>query len=267
MDDFVRLWRQAGSGELAWLGSDGIPSVLTVLPLVERSATGTAVPCVALTYDRVALAPAPADAATVAFAVTDSRSLPGSEGALAAVGRAVVAADLSGERFADDLLEQELRKYPPARTIVDTPLLRRENWWYLPRIIVRLDRVDRVVELPARRDADRDALLVRDDGTGLRLDVASASDWSGTAVDLGPGPLRGDGAPTVAHGHDHSPDRERWETWDVRGTLRGDRLDVAGRDGRPGLNQAPLRLLERLRRARALERGCLRGIAAAERGA
>lgn len=267
MNEFVRIWRQAGSGELAWLDADGVPSAATVVPLVERSDTGAAVPCVALTYDRAALATPPANATAVAFAVTDSRWLPGGTGALAAVGRVVVSADLSGEHFADDLLDQELRKYPPARAIADTPLLRRENWWYLPRVIVRLDRVDRVQELPARRDAGRDALIVRDDGTGLRLDVASAADWSAPTVDLGPGPLRGDGAPTLAHGHDHSPDRERWETWSVHGTLLGDRLEVAGRDGGPGLDPSPLRLMERLRHARALERGCKRGIAAAERGA
>ncbi|WP_300013125.1 hypothetical protein [Pseudonocardia sp.] len=265
MTDFARLWRQARSGELAWLGADGTPSAATVLPLVERTATGAAVPCVALTYDRAALATPIAEAVAVAFTVTDSRSLPGGAAGRAAIGRVTVAADLTGERFADDLLEQELRKFPPARAIADTPLLRRENWWYLPRVLVRLDRVDRTVELPPRRDADRDALLVRDDGAGLRLDVASAPDWSGPTVDLGPGPLRGDGAPTLAHGHDHSPDRERWESWSVRGTLRGDRLDVTARDGRPGLAATPLRLLERLRRARALERGCTRGIEAAER--
>ncbi|MPZ65356.1 MAG: hypothetical protein GEU83_07495 [Pseudonocardiaceae bacterium] len=46
----------------------------------------------------------------------------------------------------------------------------------------------------------------------------------------------------------------------------GDLLAVTERDGQPGLDPAPLRLLERLRRQRALERGCRQGIAAAEPG-
>lgn len=96
--------------------------------------------------------------------------------------------------------------------------------------------------------------------------MASAPDWDASEIALRPAsgePLRGDGAPTVALSHDHSPDRERWECWSRRGELRGDLLTVSRRDGRPGLDAAPL--LERLRRQRALERGCRAGIAAAER--
>jgi hypothetical protein len=203
----------------------------------------------------------------VAFAVTDSRSLPAGARAVAAVGRVTVA-DRPSAGLDDALLTQELRKFPPSRALADSLLLRRENWWYVARILVRLDRIDRVQELAPRRDAGRDALLVRDDGRSMRLDVATADDWSGEQVTLRSEELlRGDGAPVLAHGHDFSPDRERWASWGVRGHLWGDRLDVTARDGRPGLDPRPPRLLERLRRARALERGCRNGIAAAERGA
>ncbi|HXV94428.1 MAG TPA: hypothetical protein VD813_14075, partial [Pseudonocardia sp.] len=70
-----------------------------------------------------------------------------------------------------------------------------------------------------------------------------------------------------AHGHDFTPDRERWKSWDVRGDLWRDRLAVTARTGTPGLDRAPMRLLERLRRARTLGRACRDGIAAAERAA
>jgi hypothetical protein len=261
MDEFVRSWRRATSGEVAWVDAAGVPSALSAVPLLDGP-----VPCVALTYDRADLRPSLAAAAAVAFAVTDSRALPAGTQGIAAIGSVTVRDELD-DGIDEDLLAQELRKYPPARTLVDSPLLRRENWWYLPRIVVRLDRVERTHPLPARRDAGRDALLVRDDGAGLRLDVAAAADWSAPAVALrGTEPLRGDGGPALAHGHDHSPDRERWEQWQVRGALRGDGLLVTARHGRPGLAPGPLRLLERLRGARALERGCRRGIAAAERG-
>ncbi len=263
MQQFAQIWRRATTCEVAWVDRADHPGAVTAVPLLDG-----AVPCVALTYDHADLRPALAAATAVAFTVTDSRSLPAGADAVAAVGRVSVTDDVTGEVFGDDLLDQELRKYPPTRTLADSPLLRRENWWYLPRILVRLDRVEEVRRLAPRRDADRDALLVRDDGAGLRLDVVSAPDWTAPVVALrADTTLRGDGGPVLAHGHDHSIDRERWEGWDVRGTLEGDRLTVRERAGRAGLDPAPLTLLQRWRGARALERGCRRGIAAAERDA
>ena len=262
MQEIVSLWRRATSAELAWIDGAGAPAAISVVPLLDG-----AVPCVAITYDRAPLLASLADTAEVAFAVTDSRSLPTGARGAAAVGRVTVV-DRPSEGLEEALLTQELRKFPPSRALADSLLLRRENWWYLARILVRLDRIDRVQELAPRRDAGRDALLVRDDGRGLRLDVAAADGWAGEQVTLrSEEPLRGDGAPVLAHGHDFSPDRERWASWDVRGHLRGDRLEVTSCDGRPGLDPRPPRLLERLRRARVLERDCRQGIAAAERGA
>lgn len=255
MSEFLASWRRATCAELAWLDGAGAPAAVSAVPLVDGD-----VPCVALTYDRRDRVAAPG--ATVAFAVTDSRSLPPGQGGVAAIGP--VSVTERSEALDEDLLDQELRKFPPSRLLADSLLVRRENWWYLARIVVRLERVDRVLPLPARGDAGRDALLVRDDGAGLRLDVA-AGDWDRPDVALRAGvELRGDGGPVLAHGHDFSPDRERWESWTVRGQLRGDRLHVTGRDGRRGTDPRPPGLLERLRRSRALERGCRRGIAAAE---
>lgn len=263
MDELPAVWRRATGCEVCWLDRSGNPSALATVPLVDGE-----VPCVALPYCLASTAAGLRAAGQVAFAVTDSRSLPHGADGTAVIGTVTVGEDISGDHFVTDLLDQELLKYPPSRALADSLLLRRENWWWLPRVLVRLDRVDAAVPLPPRRDASRDALLVRDDGRGLRLDVASAPDWDAATVALrtpSGGSLRGDGAPTVALGHDHTPDRERWESWSRRGELRGDVLAVTEREGRPGLDAAPLRLLERLRRQRALERGCRAGIAAAER--
>lgn len=271
MDAFTVRWRPATTGEVMWVDATGNPSALSAVPLVEG-----ATPCVALPYSRADLLPLLGSAAAAAFAVTDSRSVPAGADGLAAVGRLTVAEDLRGDVFRGELLDQELLKYPPSRLLADSPILCRENWWWLPRIVVRLDRVERTVALPARGDAARDALLVRDDGAGLRLDVVTAQDWGAERVALhsadasdraAESPLRGDGAPTVAHGHDYTPDGEKWETWSRRGSLHGDQLTVTEQHGEPGLDPTPMRLLERLRTHRALERACRRGIAAAERTA
>lgn len=258
MQDFVRSWGRATSAEVVWIDASGQPRAVAAVPLLDDS-----VPCVALTFDRAATGTALAAAGAVGLVLSDSRQLPAGEPGTAAVGPVTVAEDASP--LAEELLDQELRKYPPARLLADSLLLRRENWWYLPRVVVRLNRIDRVRELPVRSDPDRAALLVCADGDGLRLDVASADDWSTPVVELRSDDLlRGDATAVLAHGHDHSPDRERWDAWSVRGSLRGDRLEVTERVGRPGLDPRPPGLLERLRRARALEKGCRGGIAAAE---
>ncbi len=276
MEGFAERWRRATVGEVVWVDAAGNPSALSVVPLVDG-----ATPCVALPYSLADLAPSLRSAAGAAFAVTDSRAVPAGAAGLAAVGRLTVTEDVTGEFFPGDLLDQELVKYPPSRMLADSPMLCRENWWWLPRIVVRLDQVARTVALPVRSDADRDALLVRDDGAGLRLDVVTAPDWAAEQValrcadarhaDASHGaagtPLRGDGAPTLAHGHDYTPDGEKWEIWSRRGLLHGDQLTVVAREGEPGLDPTPMRLLERLRTHRALQRACRRGIAAAERAA
>lgn len=52
------------------------------------------------------------------------------------VGRADVRADLRGDFFVANLLDQELAKYPPARALVAVPLHRRVFGWYFGRALM-----------------------------------------------------------------------------------------------------------------------------------
>lgn len=264
MTDVIAAWRGSLTCEIGWASTPESPGVLAAVPLLWEG-----LPCVALPY-ALARHAAPLRAAAVAgFALTDPNT--STARGLTAIGPVEVVDDVYGERFQHELLTQELVKHPPSRVYADSPLLRREHWWWLPRIIVRLSRVERVVDLPTRADPARDALLVRDDGAGLRLDVvapAGDDDWPAAKVRLRSpgGALRGDGARAVAFGHTYTlPDVERWETWRVRGVIRGDEMVVADREGVPEPSLEPLGLVQRIRRQRALERGCRRGIADAER--
>lgn len=263
MADPLEAWRRALTCEVAWTVTAEQPHAVAAVPLVLDD-----LPCVALPYALADRVSSLRDAGDVAFVLSDPDTL-GTGFAL--TGPCEVVDDVLGERYTDQLLKQEVVKYPPSRVYADTPLLRRENWWWLPRIVVRLHRLEEARELPVRSDSARHALLVRHDGHRLRVDVAAPAadaDWSGDVVRLTSpsGTLRGDGAPVVALGHQHTvPDLERWESWYVHGTLRGDDLEVTARDGEPLADLPPLGLWQRVRRQRALERACKRGIAAAER--
>lgn len=263
MHDVVTAWGRALVAEVCWLGPYERPEGLPVTPLLHDD-----VPCLALPYSHRMTAHALGAAPEVAFAVTDARTLASGVRGAAAVGAATVVDDLDGALFTGELLDQELVKYPPSRTLCDSVLLRRENWWWLPRLIVRLDRVSRCVELPARTDPSTEALLVRN-GTGLRIDTVRGDDWDRERVHVPAmtgDPVRGDGAPALALAHDYSlPDLERWESWTVHGRLLGDELAIGERHGERGAPLRPLRLVERIRRQRALEKACSREIAAAER--
>ncbi len=262
MHKLVKLWRSALVVEVCWLDAAGRPAGMPATPLLLDD-----VPCLALPYswrDRVADLRASPE---VAFAVTDARSLPAETSGIAVFGTAGVVEDLDGSVFADELLEQELVKYPPSRVLADSVLLRRENWWWLPRLIVRLDGMTRTAELTPRDDASRQALLVRDD-PGLRVDTVAVERREEQRLllrSLDGEDLRGDTGPALVLGHDHTTDFERWEPWSSSGHLRGAELLVEQSSGQPGAPLSPLRLLERIRRQRALEKACRRGITAAER--
>lgn len=262
MTNFQDVWNRAVTGELSWVGPEESPDVLPVVPL---RLDGTA--CVALPYRHLDLVPELREASEVAFSVTDPGSLPTGQEGYVAVGRVTVIEDIDGSVFAEQLLPQELVKYPPSRTLADTALLRREHWWWLPRLVITLQQVERVWRLPARTDPEM-ALLVRD-GAGLRLDVVRSDDWGADQVVLRAGtgnPLYGDGAPAIAMGHTYTrPDLERWEPWARRGTLRGDRLSVVERLGEPAETLRPLGVWQRVKRHRDLERSCVAGVKRAER--
>ncbi|MFD0774916.1 hypothetical protein ACFQZ2_13335, partial [Streptomonospora algeriensis] len=94
-----------------------------------------------------------------AFVVSDPDSEE-SPGGLVASGPVDIRFDLEGARFVDHLLEQEIVKHPPTRLRADGLMARRENWWWVPRVLITLTAEEEVREIPARRRGE-DALLVR----------------------------------------------------------------------------------------------------------
>lgn len=197
----VSAWRAAPFAEIAWLDADGRPDAATVVPLVHRDR-----PALALTFDRLDLGRRLAGAETVLFSVT-SPALGGGGTPVSAWAHVSVHEDLLGTEFEEYFLDQELAKHPPARRFADSPLLRHEHPWYLPRILVRVTRLDEVASHPFR-----DALAVTAaDGTGH----ATTVDLDRQDRDAAPTTPLPDG-PTVIlqHGAD-VPDLDRpwWRRW------------------------------------------------------
>ncbi|MGJ7908413.1 hypothetical protein ACOQFL_18265 [Actinopolyspora sp. H202] len=256
------VWREALTGELCWVDSAGCPNGIAVTPLLRGE-----VPCVALPYSHRGIVRLLAEAAEVGFAVTDGRSLRAGQSGMVAFGPVRVIDDLSGSLFGEQLLEQELRKYPPSRALVDSLLLRRENWWWMPRVLVELSGVNRVVEPARRDDPARNALLIHGPETATVSAVALGDRGSGR-MELTPldDALPLDGEAGMVFGYDYtSADLERWESWWFSGSLERGRLEITHGEGTPGEKSRPLGLLERIRRRHRIAKACRGEITAAER--
>jgi hypothetical protein len=239
--------------EVSWV-VDGLPRVRGVVPLMHGD-----VPVLALTYADEDLAREAAAAPVVSLSLTEPRSTGAAFRPLAMVGRPRLVEDPSGDLFATDLLQQELRRYPPSRVLADSPLLQREHWWYLPRLLVEID-VAAVMPLAQREDPARDHLLVVAGADGPVVRVARVADGDPELVSLmsqDPPPP----GPAVLFGQDASfPDLEVWSQWSYHGHWDGAGLQVDEAPARIGLGRPP-GLLERWRRQRDLERRCVAAIA------
>ncbi|MEU3019734.1 hypothetical protein ABZ635_20335 [Nocardiopsis sp. NPDC007018] len=263
MADLITVWQRSTVAELSWTTPSG-PSGIPVVPLMWRD-----FPCVALPYSM-------ADTAlslrgrTAALSVSAADA--GTGAAVVGTGPVEVLEDVDGTLFVEHLVEQEALKHPPTRLRADSLIARRENWWWVPRVIVSLTGVEEQRDLHPRTRA-ADALLVRDRRGRPEVEVVTAEDWTGqdgvTLWARGGAPLDGAGEPALVFSHQYSPDFERWERWSRRGTLTGDALTVTEAQGSPtGANPAgplsPYGLLERLSNHRSLARSCRTGIARAE---
>lgn len=209
----VSAWRAAPFAEIAWLDADGRPDAATVVPLVHGDH-----PALALTYDRLDLGQQLARAEQVLLAVT-SPALSSGRPPVSAWAHLSVHEDPEGHEFEERFLAQELAKHPPARRFADSPLLKSEHPWYLPRILVRATRIEEVVEHPLR-----DALAVTNlAGTGCAttVDLDRMDDRAGICSPVPDGPTV-----VLQHGGD-LPDLDRpwWRRWRgevADGTLRTD---------------------------------------------
>lgn len=244
--------------ELSWVEA-GAPQVRGVVALVHGDR-----PALAFTYADEAVARSVALSPAVSLSLTEPRSTGTSFRPLLMVGRPRLVEDPSGDLFASELVVQELRRYPPSRTLADSPLLMRENWWYLPRLLVEVD-VDSVQPITTRGDAVQDHLLVVAGEEGPVVHVVSLdrrapdTDLTDTALRLDPASPVPAGA-ALLFGQDASfPDLEQWSQWRYRGRWDGTHLHVEDAPARIGLGRIP-GLVQRWRRQRDLERRCVAAI-------
>ncbi len=262
--DLVEGWRQAQLAEVLWDdpaggstggstgGSAGGPDAIPVVPLLDEG-----VPCVALSYDQLARADALTRAGTAVVTIADpllGRGAP----TLACEVRVRRTDDLDGERFeTSTLLLQELAKHPPSRRRLDSIILRREHWWFLPRILLRLEPL-----APARPLSAGAAVLAhRQDGV-LRVTSVRSVERDGAALRLTPDAGHGVAPRGPAVLLDHGaepPDLER--RWGSRtyGSLEGERL-IVEREEHWGRSDRPPTLVQRVRDEWELERACRAGL-------
>lgn len=247
LDTFLGAVRASSLAELSWTGPGG-PRVRGVVALVRDRR-----PAVAFTYADEAVARSVAAAGDTALALTEPRNTGAGFRSLLATGRPRLVEDPDGDVYATELMLQELHRYPPSRVYVDSPLLQRENWWYLPRLVVELDLEE--VRPLAVRAGPEDHLLVVDGSGGLDVRTARLVERRGERlsldVEVPPEP-----GPAALFCQDASfPDLERWAQWSYRGTWDGSELLVQHAPGAVGLPPPP-GLLQRWRSHRDLERRC-----------
>lgn len=248
----------AAVAEVAYRRTDGSVAVEPVVPLVLGGA-----PALALPFARTALARRLADAREAALALSDSRLAYRGWVPLGATGNVEVEEDPEGVRFHESgMMGQELRKHPPSRLLIDTPVLRREHWWYMPRWVVRWASVDRVRPVGRRRGRD-EAVLAYAAAGSVDVDTVAVDDWEAGEIavtSLAGRRLDELSAPAALHRHDFSlPDLDRWVSLTVGGRLGRGRLRVDVREGDATV-PPPRRLLARMRALRDLERACRREI-------
>lgn len=249
-----KAFRSAGVAELLWLRSGLAPGAAGVVPLVLDGR-----PALALPWAQVETARAVAAAPEAALVLSDPRLTGSSWQPLAAVGRFTLTEDGDGELFADRLLDQELRKHPPSRALADSPMLRREHWWYLPRLVLLMESP--AVEPVARREGPAQAVLGVDDGR-LRVSTVRVADWSAGSLELAGAP-EGVAGPATLVGQELSvPDVERWTVHTTTGRYADGVLSEVRPAAERDLEPVP-GLLGRLRRQRALKAGCVAALRAA----
>ena len=257
--DLLTAWRAAQLGELVWDTPDG-PDAMPVVPLSDDG-----VACIALPYSELARADALAAAGTAVACIADTTLARGAD-TLSVRVRVRRIDDLDGEHFeTSQLLMQELAKHPPSRRRLDSILLRREHWWFLPRVLLHLEPVEdprpliptgallgvHGVQGPTSLEVSAVSVVSRE-RDALLLDAATGAPSAGPAR-----------AVVLEHGAE-PPDLER--TWGTRttGTLAGSQLTVASLD-RWGRSDRMPTLLQRVRDEWSVERACIAGLRASGR--
>lgn len=244
----------AGVAELLWRNANGAPRGIGVVPLLLGDR-----PAVALPWAHIEAARSAAASDTAALVLSDPRLTGSAWQPLVLTGRLTLVEDGDGELFTDRLLDQELRKHPPSRALADSPMLRREHWWYLPRLILVLEPFD--VGPGERRDGPADAVLAVDDA-GLHVRTVRVDDWESDPLTVRGGPATVEGPAVLVAQEISVPDIEQWTVHTTTGRYAAGRLAVSERPATRALEPRP-GVLARVRRQRALERACVSALRAA----
>lgn len=272
MDSVTRTVHGSSLADVAWIDDDGGVQACGAVVLLWGET-----PAIAFSYAYADLARSIAAASQATFSFTETRSTSSTFAPGSITGRPSLVEDHDGGIFTEELLEQELRRHPPARVFADSVLLRREHWWYLPRLIVTLD-VEAFRPLPPRTNLDAPSSFAPEYLLALAVDgrleahlVRAAEGDSCRALLLEP--VAGGTLPhgqAVLAGQDASfPDRQQWSTWQYRGFCTGSSpeagavLEVAEAPESIGLEPVPS-VWQRMRRQQKFGKACRRGIAEAE---
>ncbi len=249
---------QAAVAAFAHVGSGGSPRLMPITPLLLDGS-----PAFTLTFARSDLAREISASPQAALVYADSRLAYVGWNPLSVTARAEVIPDPEGKLFREELLHQELRKFPPDRELIGSLLLQRENWWYLPRWIVRV--IEAGEPRPVARRAGPDhGVLAYETGGVLLAETASVEDWDADRILVKPfaatAYLPPAGVPAALLFHDFAiPDMDPRTSFLVRGRLENGRLSVSERSGSRTLGKRP-GLLARWRAQRDLERRCKAGL-------
>ncbi|QBI21785.1 hypothetical protein ER308_20980 [Egibacter rhizosphaerae] len=255
--------RGAVVAEIGWQRVDGSVRGSVHTPLIIDG-----IPGLALTYADLPVAEELANARRVAVVLTDARkTLRGWQPMVATGPPPELEHDPEGERFLaqDDLVGQELAKYPPSRLRSDSLLQRGENWWYQSRVLARFVGLSPSLCPEARTNPDDGVLLYAVDHR-LTAETVRVDDWHADRLRIEPlagtAPAPRQPSPACLLRHDHSDDLERRATFTLTGRWDGDRFTVATREGQAHLPPVP-GVWARIKQAKALERACRRGLRAA----
>ncbi|CAN5917365.1 hypothetical protein BH23ACT10_BH23ACT10_39840 [soil metagenome] len=253
----------AARAEVVWRTASGDLFATPIIPLVIDGQVVAALP-----FSQTPDARRLAEATTAVVVFSDSRMAWKGWTPCSVPVNVEVTVDRAGDWTWTGALDQEVRKHPPARLLMDTAIQRREHWWYVPRWIVRLHPRGPSTAI-ARRAAPDDGVLVTPTAPGgspgLTAHSVAVDDWHGDAVVVTPLDTATMWDATTAHEallctHDFAiPDQERTSMFEVAGTLEDRCLRVTERRGQPDLPST--RLAHRIRRHFRLERACRRALA------
>ena len=247
----------AAVAELSYLDGDGAPRTESLTPLLMDKE-----PAFALPYSRVDLAYRLEESPRVSLTFSDSRLARVGWSPLAVEGTVEVVPDVEGDLFLEELLYWELRKFWPSRQLIGSLVLRRDNWWYVPRLILRFTETKSPRPITRQTEPNHAILSWKTDET-VTSDTVRVENWEAErppVSPLSPGTTLPDGVPAALLSHDFSiPDREQQATLLLSGRLENGRFSVTRREGSRELGKRP-GIIARWRMQKELERRCKAGL-------